>query len=195
METQGGLYVPAGKERHVFKAPAPRPSLLGRALQAVHQDHCSPALGVSHWLSSECSEQGVKLRSRASMHVAHAGLDKLAQQKRDDAGSKALPALGKRPRPDLDFEEEAEPAPAASTSQSDDDHKSKQRHYRSSRLDTPSHPGAPAQATFAMHHKPPAGIALSHLACMTFLACQHACADITLACIAKPVYRAVMCQS
>ena len=29
METQGGLYVPAGKERHVFKAPAPRPSLLG----------------------------------------------------------------------------------------------------------------------------------------------------------------------
>lgn len=29
METQGGLYVPAGKERHVFKAPAPRPSVLG----------------------------------------------------------------------------------------------------------------------------------------------------------------------
>ena len=142
METQGGLYVPAGKERHVFKAPAPRPSLLGSAQQAVHQDHCSPALRLNNWRSLGSLAQS-SIPS-VYMCMAHAGLDKLAQQKREDAGNKALPALGKRPRPDLDSEEDA--VPTASTSQSDD-RKSKQRHYRSSRLDTPSHPGVPLQAS------------------------------------------------
>ena len=68
-----------------------------------------------------------------------AGLDKLAQQKREEAGSKALPALGKRSR--LELDEAEEEAPAASTSHKDAGNKAQPRQYRSNRLDTPSHPG------------------------------------------------------
>lgn len=71
------------------------------------------------------------------MHAT--GLDKLAQQKRDDAGGKPLPGLGKRSRLDLDDAEEQEAAP--STSERDTGSKGQARHYRSSRIDTPSHPG------------------------------------------------------
>ncbi len=69
-----------------------------------------------------------------------AGLDKLAQQKREEAG-KALPALGKRSRLELDDAEEE--TPIASTSQQDAGNKGQPRQYRSNRLDTPSHPGQP----------------------------------------------------
>ena len=68
-----------------------------------------------------------------------AGLDKLAQQKREEAGNKALPALGKRSRLELDDAEEE--TPIASVSQQDVDNKGQPRQYRSNRLDTPSHPG------------------------------------------------------
>ena len=48
METQGGLYVPAGKERHVFKAPAPRPSLLGNIRESfVKTGDSTPPSAVS----------------------------------------------------------------------------------------------------------------------------------------------------
>ena len=67
------------------------------------------------------------------------GLDKLAQQKREEAGSKALPGLGKRSRLELDDAEED--VLAASTSQRDTTSKAQPRQYRSNRLDTPSHPG------------------------------------------------------
>lgn len=67
------------------------------------------------------------------------GLDKLAQQKRDEAGGKALPGLGKRSRLELDDGEEQEPV--SSISDRDDGGKGQARHYRSSRIDTPSHPG------------------------------------------------------
>ena len=70
-----------------------------------------------------------------------AGLDKLAQQKREEAGNKALPALGKRSRLELDDAEEE--TPIASVSQQDVDNKGQPRQYRSNRLDTPSHPGQP----------------------------------------------------
>ena len=47
METQGGLYVPAGKERHVFKAPAPRPSLLGTVSASfIREGNSIPYLSV-----------------------------------------------------------------------------------------------------------------------------------------------------
>lgn len=65
------------------------------------------------------------------------GLDKLAQQKRSEAGGKALPALGKRSRLDLDDSEEV----VLSTNEKDAGSKGQARHYRSSRIDTPSHPG------------------------------------------------------
>lgn len=71
-------------------------------------------------------------------HVV-SGLDKLAQQKRDEVGAKALPGLGKRSRLDLDDVEEQEPA--LETSERDGGSKAQPRHYRSSRIDTPSHPG------------------------------------------------------
>ena len=71
------------------------------------------------------------------MHAS--GLDRLAQQKRHEAGGKALPALGKRSRLDLDDSEEQEPV--VSTSERDAGSKGQARHYRSSRIDTPSHPG------------------------------------------------------
>ena len=67
-----------------------------------------------------------------------AGLDKLAQQKREEAG-KPLPALGKRSR--LELDEVEEETPIASTSQQDAGNKGQPRQYRSNRLDTPSHPG------------------------------------------------------
>ena len=71
------------------------------------------------------------------MHAS--GLDKLAQQKRDEAGDKAFPGLGKRTRLDLDDGEEQEPV--FSTTERDAGSKGQARHYRSSRIDTPSHPG------------------------------------------------------
>ncbi len=86
--------------------------------------------------------QCVSQSTLASVHDLHdfgLGLDKLAQQKREEAGSKALPGLGKRSRLDLDDAEEE--VPAASVSQRDAGSKPQSRQYRSNRLDTPSHPG------------------------------------------------------
>lgn len=74
-----------------------------------------------------------------SLKMHATGLDTLAQQKRDEAGGKPLPGLGKRSRLDLDDAEEQEVA--ASTSERDVGSKGQARHYRSSRIDTPSHPG------------------------------------------------------
>ena len=74
-----------------------------------------------------------------SVEMHATGLDKLAQQKRDEAGDRPLPGLGKRSRLDLDDAEEQEVAPSAS--ERDVGSKGQARHYRSSRIDTPSHPG------------------------------------------------------
>lgn len=78
-----------------------------------------------------------------SCSLYHAGLDKLAQQKREESSHTGLPHLGKRSR--LSLEEDtaddhdasagaaAGAAVVATTTQ--------QRHYRGQRLDTPSHAG------------------------------------------------------
>lgn len=135
METQGGLYVPAGKERHVFKAPAPRPSLLGNIVAS-----CARTGACFGYFSMVCTSLTYGLLYALTCLDMHAsGLDKLAQQKRDEAGGKALPGLGKRTRLDLDDGEEQEPV--LSTTERDARNKGQARHYRSSRIDTPSHPG------------------------------------------------------
>ena len=149
METQGGLYVPAGKERHVFKAPEPRPSLLGRCENRCpvlrQQRLAAKAHGkqtCTHEKATNAPE-GFHTQPVCTLQVCcevFAGLDKLAQQKRKEAG-KALPALGKRSRLELDDAEEE--APIASMSQQDAGNKGQPRQYRSNRLDTPSHPGQP----------------------------------------------------
>lgn len=77
---------------------------------------------------------------RSDKHKCCSGLDKLAQQKRDEVGARTLPGLGKRSRLDLDDGGDEEPAPP--TSERDAGSKGQPRHYRSSRIDTPSHPGA-----------------------------------------------------
>lgn len=108
----------------------------------------------------------------AAMLLGVAGLDKLAHQKREEAGSKALPALGKRSR--LELDEAEEEAPAASTSQKDAGNKAQPRQYRSNRLDTPSHPGQ-LHATRLRVHQYLAMHALQGLRCMFLHACLLPC--------------------
>ena len=72
-EEQGGLVVPARPEKHIFKAPAPRTSILGKQLSTGPKH--SPQQYNETYL-----EPADKLSSCT-------GLDKLAQQKREANGT------------------------------------------------------------------------------------------------------------
>jgi hypothetical protein len=113
-----------------------------------------------------------------------AGLDKLAQQKREEAGSKALPALGKRSRLELDDADEE--TPIALTSQHDAGNKGQPRQYRSNRLDTPSHPGQPPMLWLRSTSRYLASVHLSQTYPASLLICAHKVPCVTLASMAMP---------
>ncbi len=111
-------------------------------------------------------------------------MDKLAQQKREEAGNKALPALGKRSRLELDDAEEE--TPIASTSQQDAGNKGQPRQYRSNRLDTPSHPGQPPMLWLTSTSRYLTSVHLSQTSPASLFICAHKVLGMTLASMAMP---------
>ena len=80
----GGLVIRSSKKENSFKAPAPRTSLLGTS--------CRILSGTSGTIQITTRDVLQAANYRFDK-VSHAGLDKLAQQKREEKGEQAS-ALG-----------------------------------------------------------------------------------------------------
>ena len=87
-QQEGGLLIPQRKDKHEFRAPAPRTSLLGE-LRLIAEQRCHTVFCHNRCPNQSRIFLNLILRCRVFLHMNllhHAGLDRLAKQKRLESG-------------------------------------------------------------------------------------------------------------